>query len=127
MQTAKEFLDEERETILATEIEANEYLLSCLSESIIHIREDFDALNKTQMQQLENEYAQLLQTFEEYFTTEQTIDELTSCDDKSQSTYKQLEDEYQLASQELTKLNNHNQLLLEQVLVMVCSRIFIDL
>ncbi|CAF4882731.1 unnamed protein product, partial [Rotaria magnacalcarata] len=41
MYQAKEFLDEEHETIIAAETEANEYLLSSLNESIVNIREDF--------------------------------------------------------------------------------------
>ena len=49
MQTAKEFLEEEYQSILSTQTEANEYLLSRLNESISRIREDFHTLHQNQL------------------------------------------------------------------------------
>ncbi|CAF3156375.1 unnamed protein product [Rotaria sp. Silwood2] len=119
MQTAKDFLDDERETIIATENEANEYLLSRLDESIVRIREDFDQLNKTQLKQIENEYKQMLQILEEHFTTNQEIDELTTSHQRTrQAEHERLQEEYQHVLQDLTTLNNHNLILSKQVLAM---------
>jgi hypothetical protein len=116
MQTTKEFLDEECQTIISTQTEANEYLLSRLNDSITSIREDFNQLNQTQLQQIENEYKQTFQLLEENFLTNQTTN-------TSQYPIEQLQDEYQSALQELTVVNNHNQTLSEQVLAMVCQKI----
>jgi chromosome segregation ATPase len=111
MQTTKEFLNEECETIISTQTEANEYLLSRLNDSIISIREDFNRLNQKQLEQIENNYKQMLQTLEENLPIEQIIP----------SEYQQLEQEYQIVLNELTTLNNHNQNLTEHVLAMVYS------
>ncbi|CAF3772870.1 unnamed protein product [Rotaria sp. Silwood1] len=115
MQTAKDFLDEERETILATETEANEYLLSRLDESITCIREDFEQLNKTQLKQVENEYKNMLKIVEEHFTTDEST---ISHQHTNQIERKQLQEEYQHVLQDLTTLNNHNQVLSKQILTM---------
>lgn len=120
MQTTKEFLDDERETILATQTEANEYLLSRLSESIHRIREDFDELNRTQLRQMENEYKQMLQILEESLQTDQTADETNTLQQSAnQGVYVQLQDEHQIVLQELNTLSDHNQTLTERVLAMV--------
>ena len=121
MQTAKEFLDEERETIIATQTEANEYLLSRLNDSITRIREDFDTLNKTQLKQIENEYKQMFQTLEQNLITNQSNDETIAHQRAIQTELEQLQDEHQSVAQELTKLNYHNQTLAERVLAMVCQ------
>ncbi|CAF1217905.1 unnamed protein product [Rotaria sordida] len=119
IQTAKDFLNEEHETIIATEIEANEYLLSHLNDSIVYIREDFNQLNKTQLKQIENEYKQMLQISEENFTNHQKINELTISQQRtSQIECERLQEEYQLVLQDLTTINNHNQILSEQILAM---------
>ncbi len=117
MQTAKEFLDEERETIIATQTDANEYLLSRLNESINRIREDFHQLNQTQLKQTENEYKQMLQILEGNFMTNET----TTHQRAIQADYEQLHNEHQSVLQELTTLNDHNETLSEQVFAMVCN------
>ncbi|UJR31832.1 hypothetical protein I4U23_019309 [Adineta vaga] len=115
MQTTKEFLDEERETILETQAEANEYLLSRLSESINRIRQDFNDLNQTQLKQMDNEYKQMLQILEESVQTNETN---TFHQSSNQEGYEQLHDEHQTVLQELTTLNDHNQTLIERVQAM---------
>jgi chromosome segregation ATPase len=119
MQTAKEFLDEERETILSTQTEANEYLLSRLNDSISRIREDFNDLNKTQLKQIENEYKQMIKILEENSLTNGTIDETMINHQRTiQISYEKLQDEHQSITQELTILNDHNQILSEKILNM---------
>jgi hypothetical protein len=115
MQTAKEFLDEEHQTILSTQTEANEYFLSRLNDSIIHIREDFNQLNQNQLQQLENEYKQIIKNLEETFITNETI---LNHQRTIQISYEKLQDEHEILTQELTILNDHNQILSEQILHM---------
>ncbi len=117
MQTTKEFLTEECETIISTQTEANEYLLSRLNDSITRIREDFDQLNQAQLQQIENDYKQMLQTLEENLLSNQTIE---ISQQTIPSEYQQLEQEHQIVSEELKTLNNQNQNLAERVLAMVC-------
>jgi len=116
MQTAKEFLDEERETIIATQTDANEYLLSRLNESINRIREDFHQLNQTQLKQTENEYKQMLQILEENFITNETTHQHVI-----QPDYERLHNEHQSVLQELTTLKDHNETLSERVFSMVCN------
>jgi chromosome segregation ATPase len=119
MQTAKEFLDEERETILSTQTEANEYLLSRLNDSISRIREDFNDLNKTQLKQIENEYKQMIKILEENSLRNETIDETMINQQRAiQISYEKLQDEHQYITQELTTLNDHNQVLSERILNM---------
>jgi len=117
MQTTKEFLTEECETIISTQTEANEYLLSRLHDSITRIREDFDQLNQAQLQQIENDYKQTLQTLEENLLSNQTIE---ISQQTIPSEYQQLEQEHQIVLEELTTLNTQNQNLAERVLAMVC-------
>jgi uncharacterized protein (DUF3084 family) len=121
MQTAKEFIDEEREALIATQTEANEYLLSSLHESITRIRQDFDTLNKTQLKQIENEYKQMFQTLEENLITNESHDETIAHQRAIQTELEQLRDEHQSAAQELTTINYHNKTLAERVLAMVCQ------
>jgi chromosome segregation ATPase len=116
MQTTKEFLNEERETIISTQTEANEYLLSRLNESITRIREDFHQLNQTQLQQIENDYKQIFQTLEETQQTTNTSPNIIP------SEHERLQDEHQIVLQEFTTLNDHNQILSARVLAMVCSK-----
>jgi chromosome segregation ATPase len=116
MQTTKEFLNEERETIISTQTEANEYLLSRLNESITRIREDFHQLNQTQLQQIENDYKQIFQTLEETQQTTNTSPHIIL------SEHERLQDEHQIVLQEFTTLNDHNQILSARVLAMVCSK-----
>jgi chromosome segregation ATPase len=119
MQTAKEFLDEERETILSTQTEANEYLLSRLNDSISRIREDFNDLNKTQLKQIENEYKQMIKILEENSLRNETIDETMINQQRAiEISYEKLQDEHQYITQELTTLNDHNQVLSERILNM---------
>jgi len=118
MQTAKEFLDEERETIIATQTDANEYLLSRLNESINRIREDFHELNQTQLKQTENEYKQMLQILEENFITNETT---TTHQRAIPADYERLHNEHQSVLQELTTLKDHNETLSERVFAMVCN------
>jgi chromosome segregation ATPase len=118
MQTTKEFLNEERETILSTQTEANEYLLSRLNDSINRIREDFDQLNKTQLQQIENDYKQILQNLEENLINNQTKN---TSQEIIPSEYERLENEHQSVLQELTTLNDQNQILSQRILAMVCQ------
>ena len=65
MQTAREFLDEERETLLATETEANEDLLSRLNESIQRIRGRLRSVESNSLEQLENDYKQQITNLRE--------------------------------------------------------------
>jgi chromosome segregation ATPase len=111
MQTAKEFLDEEHQTIVSTRTEANEYLLSRLNDAISRIREDFNELNKNQIKQFENEYQQMMKILEET----PPINELIQKDPIS---YETLQDDYQSITQELTTLNGHHQNLSERILNM---------
>lgn len=117
MQTTKEFLDEECQTIISTQTEANEYLLSRLNDSINRIRDDFNHLNKTQLDQIENEYQQNLKTLEESLLANETSN--TSQEIIISSQYEQFQNEHQSVLEELTTLNNQNQNLSQQVLVMV--------
>ena len=120
MQTAKEFLDEEHETILSTQTEANEYLLSRLNDSISRIREDFQDLNQNQIKQIENEYKRMMNVLEEKTLTNQSIDEAKINQQRiTQNEYDKLQDEYQSTSQELITLNEHNLMLSERILNMV--------
>lgn len=122
LQRAKEFLDEEREIILSAEVEANEYLLSRLSETIDSIREDFNQLNTSQLNDIENEYKQLLQTVEENLLSNQTIDgKPTSNESKNQH----LEEDYENVLQELTILNSDNKKLSQTVFSMVSLYLFL--
>ncbi|CAF3295658.1 unnamed protein product [Rotaria sp. Silwood2] len=119
MHTAKEFLDEEHQTILSTQTEANEYLLSCLNEFILRIREDFSELNKTQLKQMENEYKQMMRVIEETTLTNATMNEAMVNQQYSvQIECEKLQDENRSITQELTKLNDYNQVLSEQILAM---------
>ncbi|CAM4782059.1 unnamed protein product [Rotaria magnacalcarata] len=118
MHQAKEFLDEEHETIIAAETEANEYLLSSLNESIVNIREDFNQLNTAQITQIENEYKQTLQDVEESLTSNQTTNDTTTSN-------QQLQDEYHVVAQELTTLKNDNSTLSERVLTMEANLSFL--
>ncbi|CAF3930076.1 unnamed protein product, partial [Adineta steineri] len=119
MQTAKEFLNDEYETILSTQTEANEYFISCLDESIINIREDFDDLNKRQLKQVENEYKQMIKILEENSLTTANINETTmNHQRKTQFECEKLQDEHQSITQELTTLNDHNQILSERIFAM---------
>jgi chromosome segregation ATPase len=119
MQTAKEFLDEEHQTILSTQTEANEYLLSRLNDSISRIREDFDELNKTQLKQIENEYKQMMKILEDKSLSNKTIDETMINQQRTiQIEYEKLQNEYQTLTQELTTLNDHNEILSETILNM---------
>jgi len=119
MQTAKEFLDEERETILSTQTEANEYLLSRLNDSISRIREDFNDLNKIQLKQIENEYKQMIKILEENSLRNETVDEtMINQQREIQISYEKLQDEHQYITQELKTLNDHNQILSERILNM---------
>ncbi|CAF5120126.1 unnamed protein product [Rotaria sp. Silwood1] len=120
MHTAKEFLDEEHQTILLTQTEANEYLLSCLNEFILRIRDDFNELNKTQLKQMENEYKQIMINIEENSLTNANINETIINQQHSiQNECEKLQNENQSITQELTKLNDYNQILSEQILAMV--------
>ncbi len=112
MQTAKEFLNEEHQTILSTQTEANEYFLSRLNESILLIREDFNELHQNQLKQIENEYKKIMKILEEDTST---IDETMI---NQQIEYDKLQNEHQSITQELTILNDLNQILSEQVLTM---------
>ncbi|CAF4982603.1 unnamed protein product, partial [Rotaria sp. Silwood1] len=119
MHTAKEFLDEEHQTILLTQTEANEYLLSCLNEFILRIRDDFNELNKTQLKQMENEYKQIMINIEENSLTNANINETIINQQHSiQNECEKLQNENQSITQELTKLNDYNQILSEQILAM---------
>jgi len=119
MQTTKEFLNEERETIISSQTEANEYLLSRLNDSINRIREDFNQLNKSQLEQIDNEYKQNLQKLEENLLTNQTIN---ISQQSISSEIDRLENENQSALQQLKIINDQNQILTEQVLAMVCLK-----
>ena len=119
MQTTKEFLNEECETIVSTQTEANEYLLSRLNDSIIRIRDDFDRLNQTQLQQIENDYKQMLQKAEDDLLSQQTIE---NSQETIPSEHQELEQECQSALEELTTLNNQNQNLVHRILTMVCLK-----
>ncbi|CAF1183420.1 unnamed protein product [Adineta ricciae] len=116
MQTAKEFLDEEYETILEAQSDANLYLLSCLNESILRIHDDFEHLNNQQIEQIENEYKQTMKKFEETSLANATDNE-TEIDRQhtSQTECGKLEEEYQSINEELTKVNEHNRLLTERI------------
>ena len=122
MQTAKEFLDEEYETILEAQTDANLYLLSCLNESILRIHADFEHLNNQQIEQIENEYKQTIKKLEEISLANATDNE-TEIDRQhtSQTECGKLEEEYQSVNEELSKLNEHNQLLSDRISSMVSS------
>lgn len=120
MQTAKEFLDEEHQMILSTQTEANEYLLSCLSESISRIREDFSELNRAQIKQVENEYNQILVNLEKNSLENANRNESIANRQRAiQIECEKLQTEHQSMTQELTILNDHNILLSEQIFAMV--------
>ncbi|CAM2724985.1 unnamed protein product [Rotaria socialis] len=118
MRQTKEFLNEEHETIIAAETEANEYLLSSLNESIVNIREDFNQLNTAQITQIENEYSQILQNVEGSLTSNQTTNDTTTSN-------QQLQDEYHAVAQELATLKNDNSTLSERVLTMEANLSFL--
>lgn len=107
MQTAKEFLDDEHQTILLAQTEANEYLLSSLNQSIELIRNDFNELNKTHLKQIENQYKQTIANIEE--NTNENEFELV------QPQTIEIENEYLTLKNELTQLNNHNEILTDRI------------
>ncbi|CAF1540877.1 unnamed protein product, partial [Didymodactylos carnosus] len=116
MQTAKEFLSEERETIIGVQAEANEFMLSRLNDSILRIRDDFSILNQSQLKQSENEYKQMLQVVEESINAnidDDSNDILMS--QRRQSELEELHQETSQAQQELLTLNNYNQALSDRV------------
>lgn len=115
MHTTKEFLSEERDTILSSRHEANEYFLSQLHESIARIRDDFEALNQTQLQQIEQDYQQMLHTVEENLLA-------NPIHKTNPSDYEQLQHEQQIVQEEWTALNDQNQILSERILTMVNPR-----
>ena len=117
MQTAKEFLNDEYQTILGSQTEANDYFLSCLNQSVVRIREDFHRVNQTQVKQMENKYKQLMQTIEEYASVDTSRDETMR--HRTTDHEGPLADEYRSAANELTKLGEHNRLLTERILDMV--------
>jgi uncharacterized protein (DUF3084 family) len=120
MQTAKEFLDEEYETILAAQEEANDYFLSCLNESILRIHEDFDDLNQRQLEQIENEYEQMMKVAEENSLAKVSVNEAATNQQRAaQAECDKLQEENQSAAQELNTLSEHNQTLSERILAMV--------
>lgn len=124
MQTTKEFLDDECQTIISTQTDANEYFLSRLNHSIKHIREDFQQLNHTQLIQTENDYEKLLQTLEENFKVNQTS---IHSEEIKPTQYEQLQNEHDVVIQELNTLNNQNQDLSQQILSMVKLKIILKL
>jgi hypothetical protein len=65
MHMAHEFLDDECENFIETHTEVNDCLLSCLNDSIQHIRLDFEQLNDNQLKQLEDGYQQQMLDAEE--------------------------------------------------------------
>ena len=117
MQTAKEFLDEEQETILSTQTDANEYFLSRLNQAISRIRDDFDQLNKTQLKQMENQYQQLMETAEENLLHQSHTDQSAV----SNEHVRQIEYEQESIADELTVLNDYHQSLTERLVSMVGS------
>ncbi|UJR14875.1 hypothetical protein I4U23_001860 [Adineta vaga] len=119
MQTAKEFLDDEYETILAVQTEANDYFLTCLNESILRIYDDFDQLNKRQMEQVEIEYEKMIKILEENSLANEMINETEMNRQRtSQVEFRKLQEEYQLMTEELTTLNGHNHILSERIVDM---------
>lgn len=121
MQTAKEFLDEEQQTILATQTDANEYLLSRLNQAISRIRDDFDQLNKTQLKQIENQYQQLMQTAEENLLNKSQPDQSAV----NQQHVRQIEYEQESIGEELAVLNDYHQTLSDRILFMVSSGVLL--
>ena len=126
MQTTREFLDEERENMLATQTEANDYLMSRLDESIKRIREDFEHMNRSQLEQLDTEYTQLLTVLEENLQSAESADDdgaaATRTDEEDrvdQANYAQLQSEHRVTLQELTHLTRDNQTLAERVFSLV--------
>ncbi|CAF1050170.1 unnamed protein product [Adineta ricciae] len=116
MQTAKEFLDEEYETILEAQTDANLYLLSCLNESILRIHADFEHLNNQQIEQIENEYKQTIKKLEETSLANVTGNEIEIAQQHtSQTECGKLEEEYRSANEELSKLHEHNRLLSDRI------------
>jgi hypothetical protein len=123
MQTAKEFLDEEQQTILATQTDANEYLLSRLNQAISRIRDDFDQLNKTQLKQMENQYQQLMQITEENLLNKSQPD--LSAISQQEQHVRQIEYEQESIGEELTVLNDYHQSHSERILFMVSSDVLL--
>ena len=125
MQTTREFLDEERENMLATQTEANDYLMSRLDESIKRIREDFEHMNRSQLEQLDKEYGQLLTVLQENLQNAESTDdgaEAMGTDEEervNQANYAQLQSEHRVTLQELTHLTRDNQTLAERVFSLV--------
>ena len=117
MQNTREFLDDERETLIASREEANEDLLSRLSESVDRIRDDFDQLNRAQLKQAENEYKQMLQILEESLLAEETTTATAPRDNQVDS--QRLYEEHHAVTQELTALRENNQALAERAYAMV--------
>ncbi|CAF3471943.1 unnamed protein product [Rotaria socialis] len=119
MQTSKEFLDDEHQMILSTQAEANEYLLSCLNESITRISEDFNELNKAQIKQVENEYKHMMTVAEENFLANANKNETMENHQRAaQIECEKLQDEHRCMTQELTVVSDHNLVLTEQILAM---------
>ncbi|CAF1959714.1 unnamed protein product [Rotaria magnacalcarata] len=119
MQTSKEFLDDEHQMILSTQAEANEYLLSCLNESITRISEDFNELNKAQIKQVENEYKHMMTVAKENSLANANKNETMANHQRAaQIEYEKLQDEHRCMTQELTIVTDHNLVLTEQILAM---------
>ena len=120
MQTAREFLDDERDLFITSQTEAGEYYRSHLNESIQQIREDFQQLNRAQLKQLENEFEEKLRWLGE-FSSSSSSSEIVS-DDPQRVEREQWENESRLVTQELNIVNAQYQTLTQRVQQMVRSR-----
>ena len=119
MQTAREFLDDERELFLTSQTEAGEYYRLHLNESIQRIREDFQQLNRSQLKQLENEYEEKFRWLGDFSSSSSSSEILT--DDSQRVEREQLENDYRIVTQELNIVNDQYQTLTQRVEQMVRS------
>ena len=117
MQTAREFLDDERQTILMSQSEANEFLLSRLTESIQRIREDFQRLNQCQIEELEIEYKHKFEWLEEQFRSESKPTTLIS--NNIEEIHRHLVTEQRSTIQELNFVTDQHKILSAKILALV--------
>ena len=110
MQTTKEFLIEEQQSLLSTQNYANEDFLARLHQSIARLKEDFYELNQQQIKQLENQYEQVMKRFEDEIKHQRPIEEITG-----ENPY-QIEEETLLG--QLKNLNGENHHLADQILLL---------
>jgi hypothetical protein len=118
METAKDFLNDEQQSIFASQANAHEYFLSRLTQSVSRIRDDFEQLNQTQIKHIDSQYQQYMITIEDYLRQE------SNHKNKQQPDHEQWHIEQKTMTDELRRLTNDHHLLAQRIVDMVDSSLF---